>query len=411
MGNLSYLESINKRQHSLSLYRWVKQNPQKHISEIYNYNKKIPSALLIRAERFQTWFGKYPGDGVLFFHDDLLHPLSEVSPKQTYYHHRPEEYNKLFNYLYSCASCFSVKSRGALAVFLIECPSLAVPLYKYRKNFDPNAFTILIDKMDVYKSFNEYIQDDAAKYITKFIWEAILSQKVTLNICDNKIFMYLYYGYTYTAIQRFFLLSTSRFALKEHINNAYNKYRETCLLLDNWREDVNSLYFISDREIPQMSSIKAMERFHDLKSEEMLEEQRKFETYQHTWDVLSAAIKKISPEWYLPEYTSDIRLRGQQHHNCVGGYIERHYCPVERNFKMLLLFTDFCEAELHFFFDEIIVEGKAFLGCIKISILQAKTAFNEDISKEDLSELKNVIKVFYNLPLENFNPVVRNIAN
>ena len=407
MGHLSYIESINNQRHSFSLYNWVKQNPKKRISEIYD--NKTPSALLKRADRFQDWFGIYPGDGVLFFHDDLLSPLSEVFPKHTYTN-RPEEYNKFFNYLYSYASCFTVKSRGALAVFLLECPYLTVPLYKYRKNFDPNAFTTLIENMNVHRSFNEYIQNDAEKHITQFIWAAILLHKVTLNVCDNNIFMHLYYGYTYTAIQRFFFLSNSRAALKEHITNAYNIYKETSLLLDDWHEDINRLYSNVNRMIPQMSSIKAMERFHDLKAEEILEQQRVFETYQHTWDALSAAIKEVSPEWYLPEYTLDIRLRGQQHHNCVGSYIERHYKPVENNFKMLLLFTDFCEAEAHLFFGEVIVDGKAFLGCINVTIQQAKTAYNKDILKEDLLELNEVIKVFINLPADNFNPIVKNIA-
>jgi len=404
MANLSYIETISKRQNGLSLYNWVKKNPKKHISEIYD--NKTPFSLLKRADRFQDWFGKYPGDGVLFFHDDLLSPLSEIFPKYSFNHH-PDEYNKLFNYLYSFASSFTVKSRGALAVFLLECPLLSIPLFKYRKNFDPNAFTNLIEKMSIYRSFNEYFKDDAGKHITQFIWEAILLHKVTLNVCDNKIFLYLYYGYTYTAIQRFFILSTSRAALKEHITNAYNIYKETGLLLDSWNEDIISLYSNANRVIPQMSSIKAMEKFHNLKAEEIIEQQRAFETYQHTWDILSAAIKEVSPEWYIPEYTLDIRLRGQQHHNCVGSYIERHYKPVENNYKMLLLFTDFCEAEVHFYFKEIIVEGKAFIACYNAIIQQAKTSYNKDISKEDLSELNELIKVFINLPVENFNPVCK----
>jgi len=407
MANLSYIESLNKRQHSNSLYHWVKQNPKKHIKKIFD--NKAPIALYKRAERFQEWFGKYPGDGVLFFHDDLLSPLSEVSPRHTYNNH-PEEYNKFFNYLYSFASCFTTKSRGALAVFLLKYPHLTIPLYKYRKNFDPKAFTDLIEKLSGCRSFDEYYYGDNGKYITQFIWEAILLQKVTLNVCDNEIFMHLYYAYTYTAIQRFFFLSTSRAALKEHINNAYEKYKETCLLLNNWQEDITRLYSETNRLIPQMSSIKAMEKFHDLKTEEILEQQKAFETYQHTWDTLSAAIREVSPEWYLPEYTSDIRLRGQQHRNCVGTYAERHYKPVEKKFKMLLLFTDFCEAEVHLFFGEVIVEGKAFLGCIDVKIQQAKTAFNKEISKEDLSELNEIIKVFINLPAENFNPVIRKTA-
>ncbi|MDR0316954.1 MAG: hypothetical protein LBH89_00660, partial [Lactococcus lactis] len=122
------------------------------------------------------------------------------------------------------------------------------------------------------------------------------------------------------------------------------------------------------------------------------------------------AIREVSPEWYIPEYTSDIRLRGQQHHNCVGSYVERHYKPVENNFKMLLLFTDFCEAEVHLFFKEVIVDGKVFLGCTDAKIQQAKTAFNKDISREDLSELKKIIKVFINQPAEYFNPVSKNTA-
>jgi len=406
MGNLSYIESIKKNRPSFSLYRWVKENPKKHISEIKN--NKIDSALYIRTDRLNSWFCReYPGDGVLFFHDDLLNPLSEAFIHRRYNKYHPQEYNKLFNYLYSFASCFSVKSRGALAIFLLEYPNLAVPLYNYRKNFNPKAFTKLIESMNVYKSFNEYIQSDELKYITKFIWEAILLQKITLNVCDNKLFMYLYHGYTYTAMQRFFLLSTSKAALKKHIDKAFNIYKDTYLLLNEWKREVSDLNFGNKRKVMQMSSIKAMEKFHDLKTEEMIEEQRVYESCQHSWDSLSAVIKDVSPEWYLPEYTSDIRLRGQQHHNCVGGYVERHFKHVEDNYKMLLLFTDFYEAELHLFFKEIIKEGKVFIGCIEVKILQAKTTYNNNIPGNDLLELKKIIKVFLNLPVEYFNPSVK----
>jgi len=160
-----------------------------------------------------------------------------------------------------------------------------------------------------------------------------------------------------------------------------------------------------------MSSIKAMERFHDLQTEEILKQQRAQDLNQYTWDVLSAAIKDVSPEWYLPEYPSDIQIRGQQHHNCVGAYVDRHYTPVKNNSKMLLLFTDFCEAEVHLSFGEIIKEGKAFLGCIDVRLQQAKTAYNRDISNDNLSELRKVIKVFKKQPAENFNPVIKNITD
>ena len=333
--------------------------------------------------------------------------MSEAFCHRRYNKYHPQEYNKLFNYLYSFASSFTVKSRGALAIFLLEYPNLAVPLYNYRKNFNPKAFTKLIESMNVYKSFNEYIQGDEIKYITKFFWEVILLQKITLNICDNKLFMYLYHGYTYTVMQRFFLLSTSKAALKKHIDKAFNIYKDTYLLLNEWKREVSDLNFGNKRKVVQMSSIKAMEKFHDLKTEEVIEEQRVFESCQHSWDSLSAAIKDVSPEWYLPEYTSDIRLRGQQHHNCVGGYIERHFKHVEDNYKMLLLFTDFYEAELHLFFKEIIKEGKAFIGCIEVKIQQVKTTYNNNIPGNDLLELKKIIKVFINLPVESFNPSVK----
>ena len=78
---------------------------------------------------------------------------------------------------------------------------------------------------------------------------------------------------------------------------------------------------------------------------------------------------------------------------------------------MLLLFTDFCEAEVHLFFREVVVDGKAFLGCADVIIQQAKTAYNKDITKNDLSELKEIIKVFFNLPAEYFNPVIKKKYN
>jgi hypothetical protein len=231
MSNLSYIEAVNKQRPSLSLYEWVKKDPKKRIPELYR--DKTPSALYNRAFRFQDWFKTYPGDGVLFFHDVLLSQLSGVHPGDLGAL-RPKEYNLLFNYLYSYKSSFTVRSRGALAVFLLMCPYMAVPLYRFRKQFDPQAFTDLVHKIVIHKSFREYTEGDIGKQITQFIWNAVLLHQAPIGICDNAVLMHLYYAYTHTAIQRFFFLSTSRAAVKQHIINAFNTYKETCLLLDNW---------------------------------------------------------------------------------------------------------------------------------------------------------------------------------
>jgi hypothetical protein len=403
MANLPYIESINIPRPHLSLYHWVKEDPEKRISILYSEaNKdKMPRALYKRALRFRNWFESYPGDGVLYFHDDLLSELAEISPRNSYY--KPDEYNKFFNYLYSFRSGFTAKSKGVLAFLLLDCPYLAVPLYNHRKKFNPGAFTKLINKFKI-DSFQEYIESDNNKLISQFLWHPILGRLPPLSVCDDEVLLDLYFGYTHTALKRFFLMSTARCGIKEHIDNAFNIYKETCLLLHCWgQRGVN-------RQVPQMSSVKAMKRFHDIKTEEMIEEQRKLDTHEYTWDELEKVIKGVSQKWYLPKRGSDIRLRGQQHHNCVGGYVERHFKTVSEKFKMILIFTDDCEAEIYLTFEEVTEDGKTYKGCINAEIMQAKTAFNKDITPDKLSELHEVIKAFKKLPLEFFNPVSRIIG-
>jgi len=53
---------------------------------------------------------------------------------------------------------------------------------------------------------------------------------------------------------------------------------------------------------------------------------------------------------------TDIRLRGLEHHNCLGAYVDRHFWVMKlipANYKTLLLFTDFYEAEIKIKYDEI----------------------------------------------------------
>jgi len=141
------------------------------------------------------------------------------------------------------------------------------------------------------------------------------------------------------------------------------------------------------------------------------------ETQRHTWDALAEVIKTVSPEWYIPEYASEIRIRGQQHRNCIGGYIDRHFQPHKNNFKMLLLFTDYYEAEVHIYLGEVTVKSEKYYGeflvksgqnhgCVSAKIMQAKTAFNKDIPSSDKKELEEIITAFKGLPAEFFNPVL-----
>lgn len=57
------------------------------------------------------------------------------------------------------------------------------------------------------------------------------------------------------------------------------------------------------------------------------------DTCQYRWDI---AIMDILHEWYLPEYSSDIKLLGKKHINCVGNYVDRNYMPVE-NFSPVII--------------------------------------------------------------------------
>ena len=400
------LAIINEKRPPLSLYEWVKQNPKKHI--IAMYRNIYPKILSEKASRFSLWFKTYPGDGVLFFHDSLLSSSISLSSIEHQTYNIPDEYIKLFQYLYSFQKDFSLLSKSVLALFLLKCPILSIPLYKYRKQFDPQNFTNFINSMNKYKSLLSYTSGTASKYVTQFIWQTIFDHQVPVSICDNSIFLHLYYGYTYQAIQRFFLLSNSRIAVKNHIIIAYNTYRQTHLLLNTWQENPITMINQKNRPIQQMSSIKAMQKFHDLKTEDIIRQQRIREQYCYTWDDLTKIIQEISPEWYIPDRLTDIRMRGLVHHNCVGAYAKRHFESVIIRpgiKKTILLFSDFYEAEVTIAFAELFsIKGEKFMGCSSAKLQQATTEYNKAIPSSELIELKKVAKAFYELPAEYFNP-------
>ena len=85
---------------------------------------------------------------------------------------------------------------------------------------------------------------------------------------------------------------------------------------------------------------------------------------------------------------------------------------------MLLLFTDYCEAEVHItfgvvkikrekYYGEFLVKSGQYRGCIYANILQAKTAYNKDIRQKEKKELEKILLAFKKLPAEFFNPVLK----
>ena len=398
-------EIILTRRPPLSLYEWVKQHPKKHTIALSQ--NVYPKVLSSKASRLLSWFKSYPGDGVLFFHDPLLNSSVSFSALEQSYK-RPDEYIKLFRYLYSFENNFTSLSKSVLAIYLYKFPIISIPLYIYRKQFDSQQFTSLISSMNKYKSIHSYTIGTPSKYITQFLWQTILGHQVPASLSDNSIFLHLYYGYTYQAIQRFFNLSNTKAAVKQHIIIAYNSYRQTYLLLNTWRDDPSILIYQKNRPIPQMSSIKAMQRFHDLKTEEIIQEQRTRETNRYVWDELSEIIQKTCPEWYIPERVTDIRMRGLVHRNCVGAYASRHFQAIRviaGNKKTMLLFTDFYEAEVTIAFAEMTdFEGKKYVGCYSAKLQQATKEYNKEIPADDISDLLKIVKEFHKLPAEYFNP-------
>jgi len=396
----------NIKRPPLSLHDWVKQNPKKHTIAIYR--DVYPNALAKKASRFSSLFKTYPGDGVLFFHDPLLGPSIDFSAPELQSQTRPDEYVKFFQYLYSFQNNFTSLTKSVLALFLLKCPVLSIPLFKYRKQFDSGKFTILINSMTRYKSLHSYTIGEPSKYITQFLWQTILGYQAPASICDNSILLHLYYGYTYQAIQRFFILSNTKAAIKNHLIIAYNTYKHTHLLLNTWRENPSSLFYEKNRTFQQMSSIKAMMKFHDLKTEDIIKEQRVREKYCYTWDDLSEIIQRLSPEWYIPDRVTDIRMRGLVHHNCVGAYANRHFESVISRAgarKTILLFTDFYEAEVTISLAELIdMTGKIYIGCSSAKLQQATTEYNKAIPEDELLELVKIVDAFYRLPGEYFNP-------
>jgi hypothetical protein len=408
-----------KKRVSVSLFEWIKQDPKDHLIDLYK--NKCPQILIKRADRFCQWFTTYPGDGVLFFMDSLLTPLVKIKSDyfkelKDYHYTRieaasyPLEFKKIFNYLYSFQKDFTSVTKSVLALLLLMNPYLAIPLYKYRKYFDPEKWTNLINKMRPYKSISAYLARDPERFLTQFIWQSILGCQIPISICDLSMFLHLYYGYTYQALQRFSLLAKDNLKteFKQHINLAYDVYKQTYLLLGAWQNDPSRLDNIN-RPFPQMSSIKAMQRFHDLKTEELLNEQMLLETGRHTWEFLTLIIQEISPEWYIPEFATDIRLRGQKHHNCVGAYVNRHLEYVNNhNTKTLLIFTDYYEAELSCTFDKLKDNktGKEYIGCISCKVQQARMEFNKEIPPRHNAEIGKITESFEELPLEYFNPKV-----
>jgi len=263
--------------------------------------------------------------------------------------------------------------------------------------------------MGKHKSLHSYTLDSASKHITQFFWQAILGYQVPVSICDNSVFLHLYYGYTFQAIQRFFILSNTKAAVKQHLIIAYNTYRHTHLLLNTWHENPALLFIQKNRPIQQMSSIKAMQKFHDLKTEDIIREQRIREKYCYTWDELLKIIQKICPEWYIPERATDIRMRGLEHHNCVAAYSDRHFRSAKLlagNKKTLLLFTDFYEAEVTITMAELLdIKNSNYIGCSSAKLQQATTEYNKALPESEISELIKIVRAFQKLPAEYFNPV------
>ena len=117
---------------------------------------------------------------------------------------------------------------------------------------------------------------------------------------------------------------------------------------------------------------------------------------QWTWPIeLTDALQKV-PEWYVPGNAAEIILRGIQHGNCVGSYVERHFAASDKelNPKCLLLFTDFYEAELRIFFGPN-DEGK--IVSVNAGIYQAKGRYNKDAPKEQIQSLFNAKKFLLGL--------------
>jgi len=245
--------------------------------------------------------------------------------------------------------------------------------------------------------------------LNQFVWKTIFDYDLpTSMLHNNDMLLHLYYGYTETAITRFLRLeSNTRTAVKQYFKNAFDIYKRTYLLLGIFTDSPHVLYSGARRH-DRISSIRAMQRYHDLTTEELIREQRIKESCRYVWEGLNLVISKTSDEWYLPEFHSDIRLRGQTHHNCLGGYSDRHFADVsgKGRSKTLLLFTDFYEAEVSCAFTEVDhpQKGKRWL-CTGAKVYQAKGACNANIPDADRRTVEKIAQSFVKLPVELFNAV------
>lgn len=397
-------------QHNLSLYTWFKSDPKKNNRSLYpRWRAGVPTVLLKYAAMWFDMFvedeQRHPGDGLLYFHDFILawrdKPHDDFAPKKI------PSYTSLFNYWYSFSAekngPLTIASERILSLILFNNPRLAVPLYEFRRQIDLKAFTRFAPGLLKERGLriDEFNRDKSAfEVVEHWLWEAILGLSFPRMSGEWQIRMlHLWAGYTPDAVKRFVTLHLSvRRDLRLYLTMAESLYLETKSLIE-----CQSVALVDECQIPKMSSVGMMKKFHDAEHIEYLREQILRNKAVYKWpDILTNTLIGIS-EWYIPTMEAEVLLRGTLHGHCVGAYAERHFQPPTTKDKVLLLFSDMYTAEIRLRFRG----GKI----SKVIIGQVKGFHNKNAPDTDVKQVFKIAKRIAYLPANAFFPEKVSINN
>ena len=147
-----------------------------------------------------------------------------------------------------------------------------------------------------------------------------------------------------------------------------------------------------------------MQKFHDNVAQKLLKRQMNIKTTNWVWprELTDSLLK--TPQWYVPSRPEEIILRGIQHKNCVGSYVQWHFeKPNEKlSCKNLLLFTDNFEAELMIHFG---IDNNGNKKSIDVNINQIKGKFNKDAPWEARCSLEAIKRKLIGLSANAFIPM------
>lgn len=391
-----------------SLWRWVKYghgksvpyvNPfsresltapsapfiEKRINFVMTRPHDLPSILQNRALRFHNIFKRnqanagihheYPGDGYVFFMDRNF--IENYYPR----HVNPVTihlYNYLYSYRHLMTPALFDHLSGLRGTSFREISIIPV-LYEYRfRIFKDTSF---FDTLNSYCKTKHHQEAFESVLISRLLGHApkdIVEANEIVHLPLNSI-LTLLNAYTLESVKRILFNPNTT---SQHIRNSVSLVTETISLIHH--------------PLPhKFTSPFALRRFHNIEAMRILNIARAGDpnwSREYEWPSgLVDLIESISEgEWHIPVMPIELVIRGENHHNCIGSYIDDHFekPAIDTSdlilYKTLILLSEEAEAELLLVFekqdstDKPTGAGASKTVCIHSRLVQCKTMYNKE---------------------------------